>query len=253
MPDVVTSLLQVYRHEEGNLIWPVSTAFMNIPAGSDRKFTVTAVPWALVVFNTLVFGSACRGRFASWLGRSTAAVADTDPQCYVDDPVYVMFGPGLGAAAAITLLWVAVAGFPTKLCKVNGGKSIEWVGAGIECDDDEKSVTVTTPEQKIRQLLAETSKLLSRPVIGARELRSYAGCVSFIAGLVPHLRPFLSTFWSALSKCGLANDGRPARKARNLIHTKRVAPGLKWIRALLVGSVLQKVVTFARPTPTSRS
>ena len=151
LPDVVTSLLQVYRHEEGNLIWPVSTAFMNIPAGSDRKFTVTAVPWALVVFNTLVFGSACRGRFASWLGRSTAAVADTDPQCYVDDPVYVMFGPGLGAAArdlAITLLWVAVAGFPTKLCKVNGGKSIEWVGAGIECDDDEKSVTVTTPEQR---------------------------------------------------------------------------------------------------------
>ncbi|CAE7648821.1 unnamed protein product [Symbiodinium sp. CCMP2592] len=233
--DVVSSLLRVYR--EGGKPYLaglyIKDAFMNVPAGPDRKFTAAAVPWGIVLFNT-------------------PAVADTDPQCYVDDPVFVMFGPGLGAAArdlAITLLWVAVTGFPTKLNKANGGKTIEWVGAKIECDDEAETVTVTIPEHKVKQLLADTNKLLSRPVIGARELRSYAGSMSFIAGLVPHLRPFLSTFWSALSTCGLANDGRPARKARNLIHTKRVAPGLKWIRALLVDNVLQRIF-FAKPAHT---
>ncbi|CAE7312378.1 unnamed protein product [Symbiodinium sp. CCMP2592] len=229
--DVVSSLLRVYRRGGKPYLagLDIKDAFMNVPAGPDRKYTAAAVPWGIVLFNTLVFGSASSptvwGRFAAWLGRSTAAVADTDPQCYVDDPASLCLAPALVRPRA------------------NGGKSIEWVGAKIECDDEAESVTVTIPEHKVEQLLADTNKLLSRPVIGSRELRSYAGSMSFIAGLVPHLRPFLSTFWSALSTCGLANDGRPSRKA---IHTKRVAPGLKWIRALLVGNVLQRIF-FAKP------
>ena len=254
--DVVLSLLNVYRKGGKPYLagMDIRDAFMNIPAGADRKYTVAAVPGAIVVFNTLVFGSASSptlwGRMAAWLGRSTAAVTNTDPQCYVDDPIFVLFGPGLGAAAkdlAVALLWIAVAGFPTKLGKANGGKVIDWVGARIECHDDEQTVVVTLPAQKISQLAEQVEKMLNRSVVGARELRSLAGSLSFVAGLVPHLRPFLSTFWAVLTKFELTSEGKPFGKARKLIHTSRIAPGLRWVRALLQAGTLRK--TFLANPP----
>ena len=45
-------------------------------------------------------------------------------------------------------------------------------------------------EQLVQDTNTDTS---ARPVIGARELRSYAGALSFVAGLVPHVRPFLAS------------------------------------------------------------
>ncbi|CAE7938036.1 unnamed protein product, partial [Symbiodinium necroappetens] len=124
---------------------------------------------------------------------------------------------------AVVLLWTAVAGFPIKLSKATGGKEIEWA------------------------LLRDTEKFLNKPVIGARELRSYAGALSFVAGLVPHLRPFLATFWAALSRHDVTNEGKPLRRTRHLIHVKRVSPALRWVRALLSGRTTIERVFYADP------
>ena len=262
--DVVASLLACYRRGRAPFLAGVDIrdAFMNVPAGRDRRFTAAAVPgnrnrkskYRVILFNTLVFGSASSptiwGRMAAWLGRSTAAVSSSDLQCYVDDPVYVLDGPQEELAAsdlALVLLWTAVAGFPIKLSKATGGKEIEWVGARISCNDDEKSVAVTLPTNKVQSLLRDTEKFLKKPVIGARELRSYAGALSFVAGLVPHLRPFLATFWAALSRHDVTNEGRPLRRTRHLIHVKRVSPALRWVRALLSGRTTIERVFYADP------
>ena len=265
--DVVASLLAAYKRGRSPYLAGVDVrdAFMNIPAGKDRKFTVAAVPRRrnkraghdLVVFNTLVFGSASSptlwGRMAAWLGRTTAAVSLADPQIYVDDPVYTLEGPDLVTAAtdlAVVLLWTAVAGFPVKLSKATGGKRIEWVGASILCRDEEKAVVVTIPKAKVAQLLAETEKHLGRAVIGAKELRSYAGALSFVAGLVPHLRPFLATFWAALSKHDITSDGSPYTRTRKLIHVRRVSPALRWVKALLSGTETLERIFYANPPAT---
>ena len=58
------------------------------------------------------------------------------------------------------------------------------MGARISCNDAEKAVVVTLPPNKVQALLRDTEKFLNKPVIGARELRSYAGALSFVAGLV---------------------------------------------------------------------
>ena len=214
--DVVASVLKAYRdglkpHLAGV---DIRDAFMNIPAGVDKAFTTAALPGTrnkpmVVVFDTLVFGSASSptvwGRFAAWLGRTTAAIARNSPQVYVDDPVYVMAGDLEQATRSPShaLLW-AVAGFPVKTSKATCGKQIEWIGAKLACQDDTKTVTVSIPEAKVTQLLDDTDKILAKPVVGSKVLRSYAGALSFVAGLVPHLRPFLSTLWAALSQHVLA-------------------------------------------------
>ncbi|CAE7217179.1 hypothetical protein AK812_SmicGene15550 [Symbiodinium microadriaticum] len=136
---------------------------------------------------------------------------------------------------------------PHQLGKANGGKVIDWVGARIECHDDEQTVVVTLPAQKISQLADQVEKMLGRSVVGAREPRSLAGSPSFVAGLVPHLRPFLSAFWAMLTKFELTSEGKPFGKARKLIHTRRIAPGLRWVRALLQAGTLRK--TFLANPP----
>ena len=135
--DVVASLLACYRRGRAPFLAGVRDAFMNVPAGRDRRFTAAAVPgnrnrrskYRVILFNTLVFGSASSptiwGRVAAWLGRSTAAVSSSDLQCYVDDPVYVLDGPQEELAAsdlALVLLWTAVAGFPISSPKPPGAR-----------------------------------------------------------------------------------------------------------------------------------
>ena len=104
--DVVSSLLAIYGRGKRPYLAGVDIcdAFMNIPAGKDRRFTVAAVSrrnkknnFYLVIFNTLVFGSASSptlwGRMAAWLGRTTSTVSLADPQLCVDDPIYALEGP----------------------------------------------------------------------------------------------------------------------------------------------------------------
>ena len=253
--DVAEAAVDIFKR--GSEPWiaavDVRDAFMNIPSGEDKFATAAAIPkkdcapsdsqsqeHEVVIFDVLVFGSASSptiwGRYAAWLGRSLAAIVpQANIQIYVDDPCFVLPGTKQEAARslAIILLWMDVCGYPVKLQKASGGKSIEWVGAKVDLNDKDREVHVTIPKKKIASLLEDTKKFMARPVVGSKQLRSYAGTLSFVAGLVPHLRPFLSNIWAALTSAGSANDR--AKNPGKLIHTRRFKAALVWIRALLGG------------------
>ena len=64
-------------------------------------------------------------------------------------------------------------------------------------------------------------------------MRSYAGKVSYVAGLGPTLRPFLGSIWRALADAADGGAG-PARRRplpEHLVHIRRVAHALRWLRA----------------------
>ena len=207
--DLAAAALEGYRKSQR--CWlaaiDIKDAFLNIPVGRDRFALTAAKPkekpddqMEVIVFDTLVFGAASSptvwGRLASWLGRTLAAVEPRmEVQIYVDDPAFVLRGSFEAAVEQLTnaLLWTAVVGFPIKLQKAVGGTAIQWVGAQISLDDDEATVEVLIPADKIANLRDLTAKFLAKPVVGSGQLRSYAGSLSFVAGLVPHLRPFLSS------------------------------------------------------------
>ena len=100
----------------------VSEAFHQVPLHeSERQFTVAAPAGEYYVFKVLVLGSSSAptvwGRYAAFLGRSTAAVVGTDPlrlQVYVDDPLYACLAepPRAARLFSVALLWALVAGYP---------------------------------------------------------------------------------------------------------------------------------------------
>ena len=249
--DLASGAVHKYRRRRTPWLAAVDIrdAFMNIPAGSDKFVTAAAIPkdnaggHQIVIFDTLVFGAVSSptlwGRIASFLGRSWAAVCpDVNTQIYVDDPAFVLEGTMEEASRsfAAVLLWASVLGFPIKWEKACGGKAITCFGPHLKLVDETSEAEVSIPEDKIQKVQDQTQEFLSRPVIGFRKRRTYAVSLSFIAGLAPHLRPFLTSIWAALSSACTASDGGSfSRTAGKLVHTRRVKPALLWIAALVSG------------------
>ena len=251
--DLVAGILEGYRRDPRGWIAAVDIrdAFMNIPVMEDRYALVAAKPkkkadddMELVIFDTLVFGAASSptvwGRFAAFLARTIVAVEpEVTCQLYVDDPAIAMSGSREDAITQLTsvLLWVNILGYPIKMSKSTGGKSVNWIGAVVTLLDEEAAVEVTIAQHKVDKLVEVTDKFLARPVVGVKELRSYVGALSFIAGLIPHLRPFLSSLWAVLPfGRSMADDGAPTKGiSGRLVHVRRIRPALGWIRALLMG------------------
>lgn len=254
--DVVTSCIKMMQDglQPTLAVADIRDAFHNIPAGRDRKFTVAAANMEngvqhFIAYMVLVFGSKSSptiwGRFAALLGRSLAAVCkETHTQIYVDDPIFVVpSAKGFDKVECLTraFLWTEVLGYPLKLSKAHAGDSIDWIGARINLDNVNHEVTVTIPSEKISSLVESVEEFLGSPVIGTRKLRSFAGSLSFVAGLVPMLRPFLAPLWAVLSS-ETTDDGSsellPRKRGRTtgkLVHTKRIDSSLRWIMALLKG------------------
>ncbi|CAK9106255.1 Uncharacterized protein SCF082_LOCUS49493 [Durusdinium trenchii] len=241
--DVAQQAIRVYR--SGSTPWlaavDIRDAFMNIPSGQDKRYTVAARPkpghedqMELIIFDTLVFGAGSSptlwGRYAAWLGRSCASIMPrASTQIYVDDPTFVLAGTLETASEDLTtlLLWINVVGFPVKLAKAEGGKTISWVGAKLDLNDKDQTVRVTIPQDKVAKIQETTQLFLKRPVVGQKQLRSYAGMLSFVAGLIPHLRPFLASLWAVLGKDTSANDGAgKVSHSGKLVHTRRIKPAL---------------------------
>lgn len=249
LTDLATSACQALRaHQQAwVLALDVRDAFLNIPAGKDRFMTLAAKPDedgnnVLIAADTLVFGAKSSptiwGRYAALLGRSWASIEPSvQAQIYVDDPAAVAHGPIEEAVTAVTnlLLWAAVAGYPLKLEKSEGGKSIKWIGATILVDEHERAVVVSIPADKRRKLLEACRAIAAKPVVSAKALTSFTGGLSFVAGLIPHLRPFLDSFWAVLADSGRrasAGDGVSGPSGK-LIHVQRIQSALQWVAALL--------------------
>ena len=243
--DVVQDSLHLIRENEDPILVAVDIqdAFHNIPAGADKRYTVAAADVdgvrQFIIYDVLVFGSRSSptiwGRYAAFLGRTLAAVVpEQRSQVYVDDPILVIPNSAPGKAVrtlSAALIWMALAGYPVKLAKAKAGRAVEWIGAMVSIQPG-RAVRVSIPKEKLEALKEQTAGFLAGSVIGVRQLRSYAGGLSFVAGLVPVLRPFLAPLWSALAESASeGGEGRrttfKSRTARQLIHTKRIAVALR--------------------------
>lgn len=234
----------------------IQDAFHNIPAANDKRFTAARATMengdeAYIIYDVLVFG--CRssptlwGRFAALLGRYLLSIVpEITLQVYVDDPLLGVPNSEGQAVHLLTVVLLAtkILGYPIKLDKAKAGRTVQWIGAELHIGDDDQGsfVQVSIPKEKVDSLIDDIDRFLKAPVIGLKQLRAFAGAASFVAGLVPIMRPFLNPIWASLSKDVTTDDGGKgstpsarSRTAGRLVHTKRVALGLHWIRALLKG------------------
>ena len=221
----------------------------------EARYTAALFRGKYYVFRVLVFGSGSSptvwGRFAAFLGRSTSAVCPPSHlrmEIYVDDPVYAARGPR-GAAAreiGIALVWAATMGFPFAWRKSDGGQSLRWIGALATVDL--RSITVSVPPEKATEIAEPLAKAIRRNVVMRSTLRSLAGKISFLAGLVPNLKPYLATLWAVCTEPAEAahhetsrrpacSSGCPGKRGvekalpPRLVFTRQCLPGLKWLLA----------------------
>ena len=114
-----------------------------------------------------------------------------------------------------------------------------WIGARIAADNG--GGTVSIPPDKLEALAKETAHFLSTPVVGRRELRSFCGKLSSVAGTTPAMRPFTAMYWAAVC----AETNLPA----GLVHTKTFRHALDWTNALFTGLAGQLCRHFPLATP----
>ena len=248
----------------------VADAFHNVPIHeSEWRFCCARVGDKFYMFVSLVFGSKSSvplwGRFAAWLGRSTASLFVDDLvrlQIYVDDPLVAVVGSAARRIHLVTIafLWAAVAGYPLAWGKGSSGIDVAWIGAAFHAGQE--YIMVRIPARKIEELLAETNELLSLIVVQKQRLRSYCGKVSFVAGLVVVLRPFLAGLWAPLGKDqsrgrasfdegGTEGAGGPLKRRLpdGLVHVRRIRHTLRWLRAFLLGECGALERKFPRQPP----
>ena len=207
-----------------------------------------------MVFLSLVFGSGSSptvwGRFAAMAGRLIAATFQYGDslrtQIYVDDPIFVARGNQRDRTRSFTkaLLCLAIFGYPLAWHKAAAGARLTWIGAEVEVSRTE--VRVRIPKPKVESLTTEAKQILSKDIVSIRSMRSFSGQVSFFAGLIPHLRPFLSGCWAAIAAATAKAKGRSSNEGGNtsrrmrapttIVHVQQARHSLSWILAFLVGS-----------------
>ena len=226
------------------LVLDIADAFHNIPMrDSERRFACGVVNGRLVVFEVLCMGGRSApniwGRYAALLGRMLASIFCPDEfrnEIFVDDPLMAAAGTEerRDIIFTIALLFMQATGFPLAWGKGVLGTSVTWIGAQLTSSSD--GIEVSIPEDKLESLLTQTKQLNASVVASRRSVRSYCGKLSFIGGMVPYIRPFLSMVWAALSS---ASSLPPA-----LIHCRQFRVALDWLQALLLGRHGPLVRTF---------
>ena len=137
------------------------------------------------------------GRVAAWAMRSTQALFQDDVRvhCFVDDPLVAIMGtPQVRKEIAATImLWWTALGARLAYQKGQLGETVEWIGAQVAVNAMSKKVEVRLPLHRhlevqgmLESILTEGRGMLSRPA-----LRSLVGKESWVAGLLPQLRPFV--------------------------------------------------------------
>ena len=280
LSDVVNSARRLHGSRQGNhpvtmLVLDISDAFHQVPLNrGEQRFTVAEFEGTFYVFRVLVFGSASAptvwGRVAAWLGRSTAAVLHelaAELHIYVDDPIFLACGTTEQVARDLTCgaLWAAVMGFPLAWPKAIAGHEVVWIGASIRCTAG--AIVIAIPDKMVKELLTQADTMLSLNASSVKAVRQFAGRMSFAAGLVPTIRPFLQFLWAAVAgaKGCAASDARSGpdplgsgarRQAGSpLVFTRQIHVGLRWLRTFLArlrGS-LQRELPWSETSERSRT
>ena len=117
------------------------------------------------------------------------------------------------------ILWWLVLGFPFSWHKAQLDKKVEWIGASIRIDPQQKVVAMGIPKEKTDKFLKAVWDAMASPVVPRKDLENMAGLVEWMAGILPQLKPFNTMLWAALG-----------RKAKN-IFSKQIAVTLEWFQA----------------------
>ena len=166
------------------------------------------------------------GRVAAWLSRLAQATVGPSARIstYVDDPIVIACGPQAVRTEAFcrTLVAWTAGGAPINFRKVVRGASVQ--GGGVLFGFGPGCTTVSFTKERMDKVEAEISRLRrARGLVqGVQQL---AGLLSWMATVVPRLRPFVRPLWAAVAAAALT----PRRIPRGAAWQSQIAAALEWL------------------------
>ena len=230
-------LLEVSEHDDEWLVAVLdfADAFKHLSVAPEEQAYLSGRAWHIVFMYLVVLfgigsGPLIWGRVAAAALRITQAVlgARGRAECFVDDTILILRGKASEMQTTlrvVILLWRTL-GLQLAWRKVEKGLLVSWIGAQIELVPKLQQITVSIPQEKVKQLQETCSEILNgRGMVDAKTLRTFAGRGSWMGGLLPQLRPFYRQFWGALAAPG--HD-----KKKELVYVRQVEPSVKWLMEL---------------------
>ena len=114
---------------------------------------------------------------------------------YADDGWLTAVGPKFWKKVLMWLFIYELLEIPITWAKVRGGTEVNWIGYYLNVSTFERGIN----ESKRAWITKWVNDKLSQGSVVGRELKSVLGRLSFVAGALRHVRPFLSPLfaWSA--------------------------------------------------------
>ena len=216
--------------------------------GKEKPFAYRAVLYGHIA------GPLVWARLAAAVFRATASLqgeSDGAAQCYVDDPILVVSGTSREQQRRLLkwfLLWRAL-GLDISWRKAQTGDSVQWIGASISLlyvDGMAYAVEVQVAPDKVEKFAAKVAALLkSTPRVNREELRAFAGLTSWIAGVIPGMRPFSMMIW------GAACSPPSTQEIAEEVSVNRVKFPLTWLSELVAKRFVELPRRFLVAPPAS--
>lgn len=224
----------------------ISDAFLNLGVQEEERgfAVVRTAEGEYASYRGVPFGLATApllwGRSAAWLGRATQAILgpwEGRTQIYVDDPIITLSGNRPHRShliAKILMLWSAF-GARVALHKASRGHEVKWIGAQFRVFPG--GVEVAIDKDRIDKLLKVTQQGLGRQGL-IYNIRSLAGELSWVAGIIPSVRPFVNMIWAATYAMDKPQPwfSKVRKRPPDAVFAKMVRLPFKWLRAFLEGN-----------------
>lgn len=227
-------------------------AFKQLPVrDNEKRFLSGMAAGGYFVYHVVLFGVRTGplvwARLAAMVSRFTQSMFAHDRcrlQVYVDDPLILMRGKPSqieDICNKILCLWVAM-GLKISWSKGTLGEAVEWIGAQLELDNSQKLIRLTVTSEKLEEWKALLSRLDTKPMVSRKLLTQFTGKMSWAAGFLIQLRPFVRMLHTALSVQSKVSD-------KGAVYHRQVAPAIQWFQHLfsdLKGSLRWEVRAHLR-------
>ena len=204
--------------------------------GQGKWFAYRGFPFGLVS------GPLVWGRVAAYLTRLAQAVyhsaQEARVQTYVDDPLISLAGTRKQrdwAAAVSCLVWVMV-GSDLAWKKARIDNIVSWIGAEFAVQNN--GVIVSVSDDRVSKIRARLEEALRAKGMVAR-FEKLAGELSWVAGLLPRIRPFCSHLWAAIHETAAAHARHrrdsTRKRPKNLVFIRQVRHARVWLLRFVEG------------------
>ena len=252
--DLVKSALDLWQECQGCegvgfLVIDISDAFLNLHVSeAERGYLIIRDQRGVyLAYRGVPFGLAPApllwGRTAALLGRLAQAIhhpREHRCQIYVDDPVLVVKGTAgvrQWLLAKTLLLWASL-GARLAYRKAEQGDQVAWIGAQYRVLH--RGVQISVTSARIGRLLVKIEHMMSGQGM-VSGLRSLVGELSWVAGLIPRVRPWVTMLWAAvhamLRQAQAVKQGSSSARARpdGLVYKKAIQRPMDLIVLFLRG------------------